>query len=83
MGAGSSLVGIKENETYTVHDLWLGVFLRSGNDAVHVLSAMNGGVAKTVQDMQRARRRAAGPRHACGQPGRLRRDGPGLLARTT
>ena len=51
MGAGSSLVGIKEGETYTVHDLWLGVFLRSGNDAVHVLSAMNGGVAKTVKEM--------------------------------
>ncbi|MEU0964799.1 D-alanyl-D-alanine carboxypeptidase [Streptomyces sp. NPDC005917] len=52
MGAGSSLVGIKEGQTYTVHDLWLGVFLRSGNDAVHVLSAMNGGVEQTVQDMQ-------------------------------
>jgi D-alanyl-D-alanine carboxypeptidase (penicillin-binding protein 5/6) len=52
IGAGSSLVGIKENQTYTVHDLWLGVFLRSGNDAVHVLSAMNGGVAQTVQDMR-------------------------------
>ncbi|MGW0831012.1 D-alanyl-D-alanine carboxypeptidase family protein [Streptomyces prunicolor] len=51
MGAGSSLVGIKEGESYTVHDLWLGVFLRSGNDAVHVLSHMNGGVAKTVSDM--------------------------------
>ncbi|MFF8591271.1 D-alanyl-D-alanine carboxypeptidase family protein [Streptomyces sp. NPDC015220] len=51
MGAGSSLVGIKENETYSVRDLWLGVFLRSGNDAVHVLSAMNGGVPQTVEDM--------------------------------
>ncbi|MET7652160.1 D-alanyl-D-alanine carboxypeptidase [Streptomyces sp. NPDC005486] len=51
MGSGSSLVGIKEGETYTVHDLWLGVFLRSGNDAVHVLSAMNGGVAETVRQM--------------------------------
>ncbi|MDX3307830.1 D-alanyl-D-alanine carboxypeptidase family protein [Streptomyces sp. NPDC054884] len=51
IGAGSSLVGIKEGETYTVHDLWLGVFLRSGNDAVHVLSAMNGGVAATVAQM--------------------------------
>ncbi|MBT2415158.1 D-alanyl-D-alanine carboxypeptidase [Streptomyces sp. ISL-12] len=51
IGSGSSMVGIKENETYTVHDLWLGVFLRSGNDAVHVLSAMNGGVDKTVADM--------------------------------
>ncbi|MEV0118155.1 D-alanyl-D-alanine carboxypeptidase [Streptomyces sp. NPDC050844] len=52
IGAGSSMVGVKEDETYTVHDLWLGVFLRSGNDAVHVLSSMNGGVAKTVKDMQ-------------------------------
>ncbi|MFE2534283.1 D-alanyl-D-alanine carboxypeptidase family protein [Streptomyces sp. NPDC059371] len=52
IGAGSSVVGIKENQTYTVHDLWLGVFLKSGNDAVHVLSAMNGGIPETVQDMQ-------------------------------
>ncbi|WP_425578179.1 D-alanyl-D-alanine carboxypeptidase family protein [Streptomyces albiaxialis] len=51
MGEGSSLVGVKEEETYSVHDLWLGVFLRSGNDAVHVLSAMNGGVDKTVGEM--------------------------------
>ncbi|MFU9033259.1 MULTISPECIES: D-alanyl-D-alanine carboxypeptidase family protein [unclassified Streptomyces] len=53
MGVGSSLVGIKENLTYTVHDLWLGVFLRSGNDAVHTLSAMNGGTKATVSQMQR------------------------------
>ncbi|WP_353944322.1 D-alanyl-D-alanine carboxypeptidase [Streptomyces sp. HUAS MG91] len=52
MGAGSSLVGVKEGFTYTVHDLWLGVFLKSGNDAVHVLSAMNHGVPQTVKDMQ-------------------------------
>ncbi|MFF3321475.1 D-alanyl-D-alanine carboxypeptidase family protein [Streptomyces sp. NPDC002889] len=52
VGAGSSLVGVKEENTYSVHDLWLGVFLRSGNDAVHVLSAMNGGISKTVEDMQ-------------------------------
>ncbi|MFF4401278.1 D-alanyl-D-alanine carboxypeptidase family protein [Streptomyces sp. NPDC001480] len=52
MGAGSSVVGIKANHTYTVHDMWLGVFLRSGNDAVHVLSRMNGGIGQTVKDMQ-------------------------------
>ncbi|MFC9590944.1 D-alanyl-D-alanine carboxypeptidase family protein [Streptomyces sp. NPDC056944] len=51
IGAGSSLVGIKEKQTYSVRDLWLGVFLRSGNDAVHVLTSMNGGLAKTVTDM--------------------------------
>ncbi len=52
LGPGSSLVGVKEDETYTVRDLWLGVFLRSGNDAVRVLSSMNeGGAAGTVEDM--------------------------------
>ncbi|MDW4908461.1 D-alanyl-D-alanine carboxypeptidase [Streptomyces sp. ADMS] len=51
IGSGSSMVGIKEKETYTVHDLWLGVFMRSGNDAVHVLSHMNGGVEATVKEM--------------------------------
>ncbi|WP_326605378.1 D-alanyl-D-alanine carboxypeptidase [Streptomyces sp. NBC_01799] len=52
VGEGSSLVGVKERLTYTVHDLWLGVFLRSGNDAVHVLSSMYGGVPRTVTAMQ-------------------------------
>ncbi|WP_372442768.1 D-alanyl-D-alanine carboxypeptidase family protein [Streptomyces pactum] len=52
IGEGSSLVGIKEHLSYSVHDLWLGVFLKSGNDAVHVLSAMNGGKERTVRDMQ-------------------------------
>ncbi|MEV6960024.1 D-alanyl-D-alanine carboxypeptidase [Streptomyces sp. NPDC051207] len=51
IGPGSSMVGIKEDETYTVHDLWLGVFLRSGNDAVRVLSAMNNGIGNTVREM--------------------------------
>ncbi|MEU5592397.1 serine hydrolase [Streptomyces sp. NPDC020298] len=50
--AGSSLVGVKPGITYSVHQLWQGVFLRSGNDAVHVLSHLNGGLAKTVADMQ-------------------------------
>ncbi len=52
MGEGSSLVGIQEHMPYTVQDLWRGVFLRSGNDAVHVLAAMNGGVKDTVTEMQ-------------------------------
>ena len=50
--SGSSLVGIRPGITYTVEELWQGVFLRSGNDAVHVLAHMNGGVAKTVAEMQ-------------------------------
>ncbi|GAB2693469.1 hypothetical protein GCM10010442_08820 [Kitasatospora kifunensis] len=53
MGAGSSLVGIKEDLDYRVEDLWRGVFLSSGNDAVHVLAHMNGGIEETVRQMQR------------------------------
>ncbi|MCL3995174.1 DUF5136 domain-containing protein [Streptomyces lavenduligriseus] len=53
LGDGSSVVGVKEGATYSVRDLWLGVFLKSGNDAVRVLSAMNGGVRRTVEDMQK------------------------------
>ncbi|MBP5940016.1 D-alanyl-D-alanine carboxypeptidase family protein [Streptomyces acidiscabies] len=49
---GSSLVGIKAGVTYTVEDLWHGVFLRSGNDAVRVLAAMNGGIDRTVTEMR-------------------------------
>ncbi|MEV0534516.1 D-alanyl-D-alanine carboxypeptidase [Kitasatospora sp. NPDC050463] len=52
LGVGSSLVGIKENLPYRVEDLWRGVFLSSGNDAVHVLAHMNGGLAQTVAQMQ-------------------------------
>ena len=52
MGQGSSQVGVVSGQTYTVSALWLGVFLRSGNDAVHVLAAMNGGVPATVAQMQ-------------------------------
>ncbi|MFJ8464793.1 D-alanyl-D-alanine carboxypeptidase family protein [Streptomyces swartbergensis] len=50
--AGSSLVGIRAGTTYTVEQLWQGVFLRSGNDAVHVLAHMNGGVSRTVAEMR-------------------------------
>nr|WP_251073631.1 DUF5136 domain-containing protein [Streptomyces sp. ISL-111] len=53
LGEGSSLVGVKEDHTYTVHDLWLGVFLRSGNDAVHVLAEMYGGMPQTIAAMQK------------------------------
>ncbi|MHC5908219.1 D-alanyl-D-alanine carboxypeptidase family protein, partial [Streptomyces sp. S6] len=59
IGAGSSLVGVAEGRTYTVADLWRGVFLNSGNDAVHVLAALNGGWETTATRMQ-AKARALG-----------------------
>ncbi|MET8858751.1 serine hydrolase [Streptomyces sp. NPDC004579] len=52
IGAGSSMVGVAEGITYRVADLWRGVFLNSGNDAVHVLASMNGGWTSTAAQMQ-------------------------------
>ncbi|MGW7636463.1 D-alanyl-D-alanine carboxypeptidase family protein [Streptomyces decoyicus] len=57
IGAGSSLVGIHQGRRYTVADLWRGVFLRSGNDAVHVLASMNGGWRTTAEEMQETARK--------------------------
>ncbi|MFI1509648.1 D-alanyl-D-alanine carboxypeptidase family protein [Streptomyces sp. NPDC020597] len=52
IGPGSSLVGVAEGQTYSVADLWRGVFLNSGNDAVHVLAALGGGWSATTARMQ-------------------------------
>ncbi|MEV1023163.1 serine hydrolase [Streptomyces sp. NPDC050264] len=57
VAAGSSLAGVHDGTRYSVADLWRGVFLASGNDAVHTLARMNGGPARTVEDMQRTARR--------------------------
>jgi D-alanyl-D-alanine carboxypeptidase (penicillin-binding protein 5/6) len=59
IGAGSSLVGVAEGQTYRVADLWRGVFLNSGNDAVHVLAGLSGGWRTTAARMQ-AKARALG-----------------------
>lgn len=59
LGEGSSLVGIQAGRTYRMDDLWRGVFLSSGNDAVHVLAEMNGGWASTATQME-AKARALG-----------------------
>ncbi|QGV79501.1 D-alanyl-D-alanine carboxypeptidase family protein [Streptomyces ficellus] len=52
IGDGSSLVGVREEVTYRVADLWRGVFLSSGNDAVRVLAGLRGGIPATVARMQ-------------------------------
>ncbi|MFC7815807.1 D-alanyl-D-alanine carboxypeptidase family protein [Streptomyces sp. NPDC057367] len=61
IGPGSSLVGVVEGRTYRVSDLWNGVFLNSGNDAVHVLASLTGGWRATAARMQ-AEARALGAR---------------------
>ncbi|RVU19954.1 D-alanyl-D-alanine carboxypeptidase [Streptomyces antnestii] len=54
---GSSLVGVREGTSYTVGDLWRGVFLSSGNDAVHTLARLNGGLQRTLAQMQATAKR--------------------------
>ncbi len=54
-----SKVGIVPGGTYTVRQLWQAVFLRSGNDAVSSLAALDGGTGATVARM-RATARALG-----------------------
>lgn len=61
IGPGSSLVGVVEDRTYRVSDLWNGVFLSSGNDAVRVLAALSGGWRATAERMQ-TKARALGAR---------------------
>ncbi|MFI7356541.1 D-alanyl-D-alanine carboxypeptidase family protein [Streptomyces avidinii] len=70
VGEGSSLVGLDAGHTYRVADLWRGVFLSSGNDAVHVLAAMNGGWEQTAAQMQaKARSLGAGDTHVVSPDG--------------
>ncbi|MEU6483522.1 D-alanyl-D-alanine carboxypeptidase [Streptomyces sp. NPDC046887] len=52
VGDGSSLVGVREEVTYKLADLWRGVFLSSGNDAVRVLAGLNGGWQRTAREME-------------------------------
>ncbi len=61
IGDGSSRVGLAPGHTYRASDLWRGVFLNSGNDAVRVLAAMNGGWRTTAAQMQ-AKARVLGAR---------------------
>lgn len=46
-----SRVGIVPNGTYTVHNLFEGLFLTSGNDAARALAGAGGGLPQTVSRM--------------------------------
>lgn len=89
----SSLMGVVEGGRYSIESLWLGLLLRSGNDAANVLARVGGGNAGRqggVQAMNdEARRLGANQTHAATPSGL---DGPGqytsaydlaLIARAT
>lgn len=46
-----SRVGLKPGRTYTMHQLWNAVFLPSANDAAIAVAEVNGGVRRTVAQM--------------------------------
>ncbi|MFF0486646.1 D-alanyl-D-alanine carboxypeptidase family protein [Streptomyces sp. NPDC004435] len=78
IGEGSSLVGVKEGYTYRVSDLWNGVFLSSGNDAVRVLASMSGGWRSMARQMQdKARSLGAKDTHVVSPDGY---DAPGQVS---
>ncbi|MET4923936.1 serine hydrolase [Streptomyces sp. PSRA5] len=78
IGDGSSLVGVAPGLTYDVADLWRGVFLSSGNDAVRVLARMNGGWESTITHMQsKARELGAKDTHVVSPDGY---DEPGQVS---
>ncbi|MGW5667412.1 D-alanyl-D-alanine carboxypeptidase family protein, partial [Micromonospora sp. NPDC003776] len=89
----SSRMGVVEGGHYSVESLWLGLLLRSGNDAANVLARVGGGTAGRqggVQAMnEEAQRLGANQTHAATPSGL---DGPGqytsaydlaLIARAT
>lgn len=78
VGDGSSLVGVEVGRSYSVADLWRGVFLSSGNDAVHVLAKLNGGWQQTVRQMRtKARALGAHDTHVVSPDGY---DAPGQVS---
>ena len=78
VGEGSSRVGLQPGLDYGINDLWRGVFLSSGNDAVQVLARMNGSIAGTVQQMQaRAEELGAHDTHVVSPDGY---DAPGQVS---
>ncbi len=61
-GAAESLMGLRDNESVSVHDLLYGLLLESGNDAAQTLAVASAGSEDAfVKEMNRDRRQA-GPR---------------------
>ncbi|MEU5942782.1 serine hydrolase [Micromonospora sp. NPDC047548] len=71
----SSLMGVVEGGRYSIESLWLGLLLKSGNDAANVLARVGGGGGQDgVQAMNdEARRLGANQTHAATPSGL---DGP-------
>ncbi|MGH3771648.1 MAG: D-alanyl-D-alanine carboxypeptidase family protein [Pseudonocardiaceae bacterium] len=73
-----SRVGIGPGGRYTVRQLLTGLFLGSGNDAAHALAVALGGVARTVEQMNKLAAKLGALDTRAATPSGL--DGPGMSA---
>ncbi|HEY3894217.1 MAG TPA: peptidase M15 [Pseudonocardiaceae bacterium] len=71
-----SRVGIGPGGRYTVQQLLAGLFLASGNDAVHALAVQMGGMASTVKQINELAARLGALDTRAATPSGL--DGPGM-----
>lgn len=72
-----SCVGIEAGSPYSVHDLLMGLMMKSGNDAAHALATALGGVPATVRKMNGLARRLGATDTRAATPSGL--DGPGMV----
>jgi len=75
VAADGSKVGIVNGSRYTVRQLWYGLFLASGNDTAHALARVNGGMAKTVAEMNEKARELQAYDTVAKNPSGLDADG--------
>src|SRR5215210_2999170 len=70
-----SKVGVVPDATYTVHNLFEGLFLMSGNDAANALANAGGGVRQTVASMNATARELGALDTTAVNPSGLDADG--------
>ena len=70
-----SRVGLVEEATYTVRDLFFGLFMQSGNDCASALSNANGGIDVTVGQMNQEAQRLQAYDTVAMNPSGLPADG--------
>lgn len=72
-----SCVGIEAGSPYSVHDLLMGLMMKSGNDAAHALATALGGVRTALRKMNGLARRLGATDTRAATPSGL--DGPGMV----
>ncbi|MHB1166139.1 MAG: D-alanyl-D-alanine carboxypeptidase family protein [Candidatus Nanopelagicales bacterium] len=77
-GIYGARAGLRPGKEYSLDDLWYAVFLHSANDAAIAVAEANGGVRKTVRQMNEAARRLQALDTVARSPSGL--DAPGQVS---